>query len=93
MKSRTLVLLGLGVILLVALYSLSRPGAMGLQARVQRDLAVEKSRFLPQNSVDIAQAMKIITFDEPNIYAPPTAQPPLLLYPPSSETLERLSGV
>ena len=93
MKGRTIVLLGLGVILLLVLLAMARPTAIGLQARVQTDLANERKRFLPENSLDIAQAMKIITFDEPNIYAPPTAQPPLLLYPPSSETLERLSGV
>lgn len=68
------------------------PGVVDLPSRVQQDLANEKKRFLPQNSLDIAMAMKIITHDEPNILAPPTPQPPLLLFPPSEETLERLSG-
>ena len=93
MKGRTVVLLGLGVILLLVVLAMARPASMGLQARVQSDLANERKRFLPENSLDIAQAMKLITFDEPNLLAPPTSQPPLLLYPPSSETLERLSGL
>jgi hypothetical protein len=93
MKGRTIVLLGLGVILLLALFAMARPQSMSLQQRVQKDLATERARFLPQNSIDISQAMKLITFDEPNLLNPPTAQPPLLLYPPSAETLERLSGV
>jgi hypothetical protein len=68
------------------------PGVVDLQQRVQQDLANEKKRFLPQNSLDISMAMKIITHDEPSLLAPPIAQPPLLLFPPSEETLERLSG-
>lgn len=68
------------------------PGVVDLPSRVQQDLANEKKRFLPQNSLDISMAMKLITHDEPNLLAPPTPQPPLLLFPPSEETLERLSG-
>lgn len=68
------------------------PGVIDLQSRVQQDLANEKQRFLPQNSVDISMAMKLITHEPPNMLAPPTPQPPLLLFPPSEETLERLSG-
>lgn len=68
------------------------PGVMDLQGRVQQDLANEKKRFLPQNSIDISMAMKLITHDAPNMLAPPAPQPPLLLFPPSEETLERLSG-
>ena len=93
MKLRNIILLGLGVILVLAILAMARPAAMGLQARVQADLANEKARFLPENSVDIAQAMKIISFEPPNLLSPPTKQPPLLLYPPSAETLERLSGL
>jgi len=68
------------------------PGVVDLPSRVQQDLANEKKRFLPQNSLDISMAMKLITHDEPNLLTPPTPQPPLLLFPPSEETLERLSG-
>ena len=97
MKRQTIVI-GVLVVLLILTFAMMGsqqavfPGAVDLQARVQQDLANEKKRFLPQNSLDIAMAMKIITHDEPNILAPSVAQPPLLLFPPSEETLARLSG-
>ena len=89
MKGRTIVLLGLGVVLLIVLFAMvRRPVSV-----MPDDQTKDRKRFLPENNVDIAQAMKMVAFDEPNLYAPPVAQPPLLLYPPSAETLERLSGV
>jgi len=92
MKLRNSVLLGLGVILLILLFTMSRSQSTSLESRVHRDLLVEKARFLPQNSIDVSQAMKLVTFEPPNPLVPPTPQPPLLLYPPSNEALERLSG-
>jgi hypothetical protein len=97
MKRQTLVIGGLVVLLLVTFLWMGKqqqvfPGVVDLPARVQQDLANEKKRFLPENSLDIGMAMKIITHDEPNLLAPPTPQPPLLLFPPSPETLARLSG-
>ncbi len=68
------------------------PGVVDLPVRVQQDLSNEKKRFLPQNSVDIAMAMKLITHGPPSMLNPPAPQEPLLLYPPSEETLARLSG-
>jgi hypothetical protein len=97
MKRQTIVI-GVLVILLILTFLLMGsqqklfPGVIDLQARVQQDLANEKKRFLPQNSVDISMAMKLITHEPPNMLAPPSPQPPLLLFPPSEETLERLSG-
>ncbi len=97
MKQQTIVIAVI-VVLLILTFTLMGaqqqmfPGVVDLPSRVQQDLANEKKRFLPQNSLDIAMAMKIITHDEPSILAPPVAQPPLLLFPPSKETLERLSG-
>ena len=92
MKLRNSVLIGLGVILLILLFTMSRSQSTSLESRVHRDLLVEKARFLPQNSIDVSQAMKLVTFEPPNPLVPPTPQPPLLLYPPSNEALERLSG-
>ena len=97
MKTRVLVV---GVIVLLLILSFATlgvqqgafPGVIDLPARVQRDLANEKKRFLPENSVDISMAMKLITHEPPRMLAPPGPQPPLLLYPPSEETLERMSG-
>jgi hypothetical protein len=57
-----------------------------------RDVAEDKKRFTPTESVDVAMAMKILTHDPPQMLAPPDKQPPLLLFPPSKEELARLSG-
>lgn len=97
MKRQTIVIAVIVVLLILTFTFMGAqqqmfPGVVDLPSRVQQDLANEKKRFLPQNSLDIAMAMKIITHDEPSILAPPVAQPPLLLFPPSKETLERLSG-
>lgn len=97
MKRQTLILGVLAVLLILTFVLMGAqqqmfPGVVDLPARVQQDLANEKKRFLPQNSLDISTAMKLITHDAPNILAPPVSQPPLLMFPPSEETLERLSG-
>jgi len=97
MKRQTIVIAVL-IVLLILTFALMGsqqklfPGSMDLQGRVQQDLANEKKRFLPQNSLDISMAMNLITQEPPNILAPPTPQAPLLLFPPSEDTLERLSG-
>lgn len=98
MKRAYLVLGGLVLLLILSFALMGRqqmyPGAVeDLSARVQKDLANEKRRFLPENSLDIGMAMKMITHDPPSMLAPPAPQPPLLLFPPSEETLARLSGV
>jgi hypothetical protein len=98
MKTRVLVIVGIIVLLLILSFTALGvqqkvfPGVVDLPARVQRDLANEKKRFLPENSVDISMAMKLITHEPPRMLAPPGPQPPLLMYPPSEETLERMSG-
>lgn len=53
---------------------------------------LERKRFTPDQSVDIAMAMKLVTHEPPRMLAPPEPVPPLLLFPPSEEDLERLSG-
>jgi hypothetical protein len=98
MKRQTIVI-GVLVVLLILTFALMGaqqqmfPGVFDLPARVQQDLANEKKRFLPQNSIDISMAMKLVTHEPPNMLAPPAPQPPLLLFPPSQETLDRMSGV
>lgn len=97
MKRQTIVI-GVLVVLLILTFLLMGaqqqvfPGAIDLQSRVRQDLANEKKRFLPENSLDISMAMNLITQDEPRLLSTPAAQPPLLLFPPSEETLARLSG-
>lgn len=61
-------------------------------AAIASDLQKDHARFTPADSVDVAQAMKLVTHDPPRMLAPPQSVPPLVLYPPSAEDLARLSG-
>ena len=93
MKRKQLILAGLVVLLILGfLYLVSAPDT-SVEARVARDRQRDVARFLPQNSLDISMAMGLITHDPPTMLNPPAPQPPLLLYPPSEETLANLSGV
>jgi hypothetical protein len=92
MKIQPIILIGLLVLVILAFMMMSRQVDTSLDGRVARDRVRDVARFLPENSVDISMAMKIITHDPPNMLNPPANQPPLLLYPPSEDTLARLSG-
>ena len=93
MKRQQLILAGLVVLLVIGfLYVISKPDT-SVQARVDRDIKRDVARFLPQNSVDISMAMGLITHDPPKMLNPPTPGPPLLLYPPSQETLANMCGL
>lgn len=59
---------------------------------IKKDIAKDHARFTPAESIDVAQAMKLVTHDPPKMLAPPESVPPLVLYPPSAEDLARLSG-
>jgi hypothetical protein len=63
-----------------------------VRSQVDAQIVAEKSRFTPGKSVDIAMAMGLLTHDPPQMLNPPQQGPPLLLYPPSEETLARMSG-
>lgn len=63
-----------------------------VQAKIESDIKKVNARFTPGESVDVAMAMKILVHDPPQMLNPPQEGPPLLLYPPSAEDLERLSG-
>ena len=88
-KKILLLLFIVAVIVAFAFMIVPRDVAKAIQ---DKDVVSDKKRFTPGESVDIAMAMKLITHDAPNILAPPVSQPPLLMFPPSEETLERLSG-
>lgn len=90
-RTRNLLLLALVVLLVVvfAFMLMPRDIAKELQDKASVD---DKKRFTPNESVDIAMAMKLITHDAPKMLNPPTDMPPLVLYPPSEEELTRLSG-
>lgn len=93
MKRPSLLLVVLvGLLILGFLYLVSAPD-VSQDARVRRDRARDVARFTPENSIDVAMAMGLVTHDPPKMLHPPEAQPPMLLYPPSAETLERMCGV
>jgi hypothetical protein len=50
------------------------------------------ARFTPMESIDLSMAMKLTTHDAPQMLNPPAEVPQLLVYPPSSEDLMKLSG-
>lgn len=88
---RSLVLLGLILLVALGFYLLTRPVDVAKviqQKAVQSDIA----RFSPHENLDIAMAMKIITHDPPKMLNPPSEIPPLVLYPPGEDELKRLTG-
>jgi hypothetical protein len=93
MKRQQLVLAGLVLLLVLGFLYLISSQDVSAEARVARDRRRDVARFLPQNSLDISMAMGLITHDPPTMLNPPTPGPPLLLYPPSQETLANMCGV
>jgi len=85
------------LLLIVALFFLflrtAVAGSSGTYAdEVAKSVESDRRRFRPENSLDISMAMGLITHDPPQMLNPPSQGPPLLLYPPSAETLARMSG-
>jgi hypothetical protein len=60
---------------------------------IAKDIVKDHSRFTPTDSIDVAQAMRLVTHDPPKMLAPPAAAQTLLIYPPSAADLARLSGL
>lgn len=93
MKRRSLLLAAVvGFLILAFLVLVSKAAAPTLASRVAQDRARDVARFTPENSVDIAMAMKLVTHAPPSMLNPPKPGPPTLLFPPSVQDLERLSG-
>lgn len=61
-------------------------------ASIAKDIQKDHARFTPNESVDVAMAMKLVTHDPPSMLNPPADTPTLLLYPPSGDELARLTG-
>jgi hypothetical protein len=93
MKRQQLVLALLVVLLVLGFLYLVSSQDTSMESRVTRDRQRDVARFLPQNSLDISMAMGLITHDPPTMLNPPNPGPPLLLYPPSQETLANMCGV
>ena len=88
---RNFALIGVALILILGF------GVLVLRKDVVHTLASaadakDRARFTPSESIDVAQAMKLVTHDPPAMRVPPQAVPPLLVFPPSAEDLARLSG-
>jgi hypothetical protein len=88
---RALALAGLLLILVLGFGWLAMPSDVKMKI-IASDIRKDHSRFTPSESIDVAQAMKLVTHDPPSMLAPPESGPPLLLFPPSAEDLARLSG-
>ena len=91
-QTRTYILVALVVAVLVGFAYTLLPSSNVVTRMVQEDVVKDAARFTPGDSVDVAMAMKLVTHEPPSMLAPPEAIPPLLLFPPSAEDLERLSG-
>jgi hypothetical protein len=88
---RGLAILGLLTIIVLGFGWLAMPSDLKMKY-IAKDIERDHARFSPTESVDVAQAMKLVTHDPPQMLSPPVGVPPLLLYPPSVEDLVRLSG-
>lgn len=89
---RNFALVGFALILILGFGFLVWTKDVKLDA-IAKDIVKDHSRFTPSESIDVAQAMKLVTHDPPKMLAPPAPGAPLLLYPPSAEDLARLSGL
>jgi hypothetical protein len=91
LKTRDYWLLGI-VAVLAILFAVMAVPADPVVSDAVKAVEIERSRFSPTNSLDVAMAMKLVTHDPPKMLAPPSPSPVQLLYPPSAADLERLSG-
>ena len=71
-------------------YLMARPNR--LQEKIASDVQKVNARFTPMESIDLSMAMKLVTHEAPQMLNPPAEVPPLLVFPPSTEDLAKLSG-
>ena len=90
-RTKLILLAVLIVAVVLGFYYLAAPADVAKTLQ-NRDVKRDTARFLPEQSVDIAMAMKLITHDPPKMLAPPEKIADLLLFPPSDAELARLSG-
>lgn len=62
------------------------------ERRLQIDIGLDQSRFNPLTSVDLQWANGTAVHDSPNMLHKDRDVSPLLLYPPSQDTLASMSG-
>ena len=90
-KSKQYILLAL-VIAIVAAFAYLMTPTNPLRQKINSDIAKVNARFTPTQSIDLSMAMKMSSHDPPFMLNPPEEVPPLLLFPPSTEDLAKLSG-
>lgn len=82
-----------GLVLVAVLVILHAAGVLvrknPVDVKVEEDIRSADSAF---QTVDLDQAMKVVTFDPPKMLNPPDIIPPLLKYPPSAEVLAQMTG-
>lgn len=91
-KTRKYLLVAVVLAVLVGFAYMLFPPSNVVDQMVRSDAAKDNARFTPGESVDVAMAMKLVTHEPPRMLAPPEPIPTLLLFPPSEQDLERLSG-
>ena len=60
-----------------------------VRVQVENDIESANNVF---DTIDVKWATGAVTFDPPKMLNPPDVIPPLLKYPPSSETLAQMTG-
>jgi len=60
--------------------------------RLYKDVQKDQARFDPSKSVDLQWANGSVTHDSPNMLHKDADTTPLLIFPPSTETLETMCG-
>ena len=58
----------------------------------KKDVQKDQARFDPSKSVDLQWANGSVTHDSPNMLHKDADTTPLLIFPPSTETLETMCG-
>ena len=60
--------------------------------RLNSDIAKDKARFDPSTSIDLQFANGTAVHDSPNMLAKDSKQTPLLVFPPTAEVQQAMSG-
>ena len=89
--SRQWFFVALCILVVAGMVYLLAPGNANIPF-IRNDIARDHARFTPGESIDVAMAMKMVTHAPPQMLNPPQEVPQLIMFPPSEETLESLSG-
>lgn len=80
-----------GILLFVVVLLVLFGFIFGTAGQFQSTLDPDIKRF-SENSIDVAMANGTVKHETPTMYAAPSASKTQLLFPPSEEDLQRLSG-